>query len=113
MIEFKREHFKKYPEITAIYEIIKKKHNVASHTREVLFKNRRVKNFCEEARHFVLMDLKPPIYLHYDVSSWYHNKDGVLIKIESIGIYDNFKEYESTRLRSLHASPGSDGVFLN
>ncbi len=110
---FESELFRKYLPIETLYEVIKKKHHVATHTKKVLYMNRHVKDFCEEARHFVLMDLKPPIYLHYDVTSWYHSSSGVVIKIERIAIYDNFNEYEAARLRGLHTTVNQDGVSLN
>jgi hypothetical protein len=107
-----REEIKNNPAYREIFEGIKKHHVVPEHTIKELLKNKHVKDFCVEARHFVALTGERPIYLHYDVYSWYH-KDGALIRIESITFYDNFIEYQANRLKALYASPDSDGINLN
>jgi len=111
MTEFKREFFKSDPVFSKLFELIKSNHRVAKHTEKVLYDNRHVKNFCEEARHFVMMKNSGdgnPLYIHYDVASWYHSKNAAQVKIESIGVYDNFLEYETARMRQLHGAESKD-----
>lgn len=86
MITFSREELKNDPTLRAMFDLVKKNHKVANHTQEILYKNRHVKDFCEEATHFVMlaesMD-SDSIYFHYDVSSWY--KEGqARVRIERI-----------------------------
>lgn len=107
MTEFNREFFKKDPVFNKLWHLIMKNHKVAKHTEKVLFENRHVKDFCEEARHFVEMPGNPPIYIHYDVASWWKDPAGVQLKIESIAVYDDFLEYSIARQRI------TEGTTLN
>lgn len=52
------------------------------------------------------------LFIHYDVASWYHPQ-GAHIKIESIGVYDSFMEYEAARMKQLHASDKKDIPNIN
>jgi hypothetical protein len=104
MIEFKRSFFLKDPVLNQIYQIIKGNHTVASHTQKVLAENKHIKDFCEESRNFVMLPGKKPLFLHYDVASWYHSEDGATVKIDSIAVYDGFMEYEKARLSQLHGA---------
>lgn len=113
MTEFKREVFINDPVISKLFEIIKRYHKVADHTERVLYKNKHVKDFCEEARHFTEMPGKNPLYIHYDVSSWFKHPAGVVVKIESIGVYDDFMEYTTARLKGLHSGSESDIPNIN
>jgi hypothetical protein len=70
------------------------------------------KDFCEISRCFVMMEGKPAIFIHYDVSSWYH-KDGASVRIDTIGVYDDFMEYEKARTHQLHRSTHKDIPNLN
>lgn len=113
MTEFNREFFKNDPVFGKLFEAVKRGHKVASHTERTLIKNRHVKDFCEEARHFVMLDGEKPLYIHYDVASWFKEPNGVQVKIESIGVYDDFIEYETARLKGIHSTKDSDGGNLN
>ena len=113
MIEITRKEFKKDPVFRKVYRLIKANHKVAKHTMKVLIENRKVKDFCEEARHFAILQGGNPLYVHYDVSSWYQAKDRAMVKIESIGFYDNFIEYEIARARGLHSTDKSDIPNIN
>lgn len=113
MTEFDREFLKNDQVLGKLFEAVKRGHVVASHTQKVLIKNKHVKDFCEEARHFVQIGDEDPMYIHYDVSSWFKKPMGVSVKIESIGVYDNFIEYEVARLKGIHSTPDSDGGNLN
>ena len=112
MITVEREVLKEDPRMKLLFDLIKNKHQVAEHTQRTLFKNRKIKDFCEEARHFVELAGHKSLYLHYDVTSWYKKKRSVMIRIERIGIYDNFQEYQSARLTQLYATPDSS-INLN
>ena len=108
MTEFNREVFKNDPFIRKLFEVIKKNHKVASHTERLLIKNIHVKDFCEEAMHFAEKSGDKPLYIHYDVSSWFKHPMGVHVKIESIVIYDDFIEYNTARIKGLHGSKSAD-----
>lgn len=113
MTEFDREFFKNDPVLGKLFEAIKKNHKVAKHTEKVLYKNRHTKDFCEEARHFVELSGKMPLYIHYDVASWWREPNGVVVKIESIGVYDDFMEYDIARLKGLHSGRNADIPNIN
>lgn len=113
MEEFDRTFLKEDEVMNQLFELLKRNHKVARHTEKVLIENRHIKDFCEEARHFVLLPSENPIYLHYDVSSWFKKPSGVQVKIESVGIYDDFMEYEVARLKGLHGTKESDIPNIN
>src|SRR5690606_26139542 len=104
MTEFKREFFKTDPVMKKLWQLIMQNHKVAKHTEKVLFKNRHVKDFCEEARHFVELPGEKPLYIHYDVATWWKDPAGVQLRIESIGVYDDFLEYQKERARITEGS---------
>jgi hypothetical protein len=100
MEEFDRKFFKNDPVFYQLYQILKRNHRVPQHTVKTLVKNRHIKDFCEESTHFVELPGDKPIYLHYDVASWYHHKPaGIQVRIESIVVYDDFLEYEKARAK--------------
>lgn len=105
MEEFNRDFFKKDPVFNELYQLIKQKHKVAEHTVKVLTQNKHIKDFCEESRHFAELSGKNPIYIHYDVSSWYKKPGGVQVRIESIGVYENFIEYQVAKAKIQEGYP--------
>lgn len=112
MVEFDREFIKRDEVFQKLHGSLKKAHVVSNHTRRILLKNKHVRDFCEEARHYTILQGPDPIYLHYDIASWLKNNH-VLVRIESIGVYDNFMEFESCRLRALHSAEHSDIPNIN
>lgn len=113
MIEFSREILKTDPIMNKLFESVKRNHKVADHTERVLIKNKHVKDFCEQARHFLVIAGVPEMYIHYDVASWFKAPMGVVVKIESIGVYDDFMEYETARMRGLHSGRSADIPNIN
>lgn len=101
-----RAEFKTDPIIGPLYKVILQKYRIATHTKEVLLANSHIKDFCEESRHFAVIDGNPAFYIHFDVSSWLDPR-GVLTRVERIAIYDSFQEYQSTRLKALDGRPNS------
>jgi hypothetical protein len=115
MVEILRKAFKgdkADPVFKKLYVAIKQCHVTAEHTKKVLIKNKHIKDFCEEATHFMVLLDAPQIFLQYEVHSWYTNGH-VSIKIVSIGIYDDFMEYEKARLSGLHSAPPGDADIPN
>jgi hypothetical protein len=109
MTEFSREFCKNDPKVLGkLFDMVKANHKVADHTEKVLVENRHVKDFCEEARHFIQLTGDKPLYIHYDVANWFKEPMGVQLKIESIGVYDDFLEYEKARLANI-----TEGTTLN
>jgi hypothetical protein len=113
MIELKREIFLEDPVFKQLYEKIRQNHKVASHTERELKENRQVKDFCVESRHFAELPGKDPIYLSYDVSSWFKKPNGVMIKIDCICVYDSFLEYEISRTKQLSSTNDSEDYRSN
>ncbi len=112
MTEFPRSFFKNDPVMGKLFELIKSRHVVADHTAKVLFENKHVKDFCETSRTFVTMEGRPSLFIHYDAESWFH-PDGAIVKIISIGVYDDFMEYEKARTFQLHKAKNKDIPNIN
>jgi len=112
MEEFNRKEWKDDPVIGKLFNLIKDNHNIADHTIRVLNKNKQIKDFCEEARHFVHLTGKTDIFIHYDVSTWLEN-NAYLVRVERVGIYNDFMDYERARLGSLHGKVPSDIPNIN
>lgn len=110
MIEIKRNEFKGDEVYRQIYYQLLKIHKVAPHTEKNLLENSHIKDFCEEARHFLIMDGRKPLYMHYDVASWYQEPGGAVIKIESITFYDDELEYNVARLKELGGGRPTENV---
>lgn len=110
MIEIERDEIK--AEYKELLQLIIKNHIIASHTRLVLLKNAHIKDFCEEARHFAILSGTPDFFIHYDVATWF-NGEGFQVRVERIGVYENYLEYEKERIQSLHSNPKADGANLN
>ena len=114
MTEFKRDFFKNDPQVMGkLHQHLVKIHKVAPHTEKVLIENRHVEDFCEESRHFVILDGTPQIYLHYDVATWFKKPNGVQAVIDSIGVYDDFMEYETARMKGLHSGRSANIPNIN
>lgn len=113
MTEYLREQFVDYGTIHKLYMLILSKHIIAEHTKKNLSDNRHIKNFCEEARHYIFIPgFNETFYISYDVASWFH-PDGAYIKIEKIIIYDTFLEYETERMTNLHSGRQADIPNIN
>jgi hypothetical protein len=110
MIEIPREVLKADKVFGKLLQVVVNNHKVAYHTQKVLTDNKHVKDFCEEARHFSIVN---GIYIHYDTSSWFKTPNGVIMKVERIGIYDDFMEYEKARVKSLHSAGSADIPNIN
>lgn len=108
-----RDELKADPTLKKLYEVIKSKHVVPDFTIKTLMENRHVKDFCEESKFFVVLgDDNDPIFMHYDVANWYKDKS-VLVKIERIGIYKDFLEYDVARMKGIHSTKDSDIPNIN
>lgn len=111
MTEFTREMCKNDPEVLGkLFDAVKKIHKPADHTEKVLLDNKHIKDFCEEARHYVVMG---SLFIHYDVASWYKHPNQVQIRIDSIGVYDDFMEYEKHRMFNLHKAQNKNIPNIN
>ena len=113
MISLKREEFKADPVYFQLFQQLMKNHKVANHTEKVLLENQHVKDFCEEAEHFLIMDSTDPIYISYVVSSWFKAPLGVQLRFDEIIIYDDFMEYERARNKGLHSGKDADIPNIN
>lgn len=112
MKTFERADFDKDQLINTLFPLMMARHATPDHTMELLAKNEHVKNFCVMDRHFIMIDTKPPIYLHYETSTWL-NGSRCKTKFDRIVLYDSFEEYEPVRLKALHSTIHSSGVCLN
>jgi len=113
MIEIDRPTFKSDPIWRKLFESLRDQHKVADHTENTLLENKHTKDFCVESRQFIVIDRAPQIYLHYDTANWFKEPMGVQVRIESIGIYDDFMEYEKARMFQLHRAQSKDIPNIN
>lgn len=113
MIELSRKEIKADEVYRHLLKYIAENHKIASHTEDILLKNKHVKDFCECARYFVMIKTEKPLFIHYDINSWHKHPYGAQCRIENIGIYDDFMEYESARLRELHGAETKDIPNIN
>lgn len=114
MITIPREVLKTDPVFKKLLKILIKHHVPAAHTIKALQENSHIPDFCEESRHFTLLPSdSDTLYLHYDIASWFKEPNGIQARIESIGIYDSWEEYEPIRLRSLHGAENKDIPNIN
>lgn len=111
MVEFKRKEILNDDSLKKLLSYLIINHKVAEHTRKCLLKNSHIKNFCEISRHFI--SISNEIFIHYDVSSWYNKIGGASIRIDSIGVYDDFIEFEVCRMKELSNSNDSSIPNLN
>jgi len=112
MKKVEKKEFKNDPIFSKLLRELKADHKVPEHTIKVLLKNRHIKDFCEESRHFVILSGKGSLYLHYDVANWMI-KDGIAVQVESIAMYDNFIEFEGARMRQLHGAKNKNIPNIN
>ena len=114
MITITRKEFKKDPVWNKLYQVIKRMHKPAEHTKRVLIQNKDTKDFCEEAMHFAVLPANgQDIFIHYETWSWFKAPDGVRVSIRNIGMYEDQAEYEIARLRGLHSTKDSDIPNIN
>ena len=108
MIEIPREVFTNDEVFSILHLNLMAIHQVAPHTEKVLLANKHVKDFCEEARHFVIMTGagSGDYFISYDVSSWLKDTGSVLVRIDNITVYDTFMEYERERMKVLSSKDG-------
>ena len=109
MHEFNREEITQDQMLKQLGSIITKNHQIPEHTRKNLLENKHIKDFCEESRHFALLKKSggKDLHIHYDVSSWFFPPNGVTIQLQTIGIYEDFLEYEIARQKGLNSTPHS------
>jgi len=116
MLEIPREIFLKDEVFGHLHISVKHMHRVARHTERNLLENKHVANFCEEARHFAILhnaQATDSLYIHYDVSSWLRDGYKVIVRIDSIAIYDTYGEYERARAKALSEATQKDSTDLN
>ncbi len=112
MVEIPRAVFTKDSVFSELHSRLIALHKAPLHTEKTLVENRHVKDFCVEARHFVFMGGKNPLYIHYDVANWL--VDGRLkVTFDTIAVYDSFMEYETARMKQLHGAKDADIPNIN
>ncbi len=113
MLELSRKEIKADEVFSKLLKELVSKHEIAKHTEETLLKNWHVKDFCEIAVHFTIVHGKRALFISYEISTWYKEPNGVRARVDSITIYDDFMEYESTRQRALHGTKRADIPNIN
>lgn len=113
MTIFDRDPWKKDKVIGKLFDLIISKHVVANHTEKFLLENRHIKDFYEESRVFVHLQGPPDIFIHYDCYSGFKDPMGVRVSIQSIGVYDDFLEYETARNNELYSAKNKDIPNIN
>jgi len=98
MLNLTREEFMKEPVWHKLYELIKRNHRPAEHTKNIIWANRTVKDFCETAFHFTVIPASPKyFYVGYEVDTWFSPPCGFKVSIREICIYDDELEYKIAR----------------
>lgn len=110
METYSRPQFKHEPTLQKLLAIIVQNHKVAGHTEKNLCGYPPDSDICEETRHFSV--IPPTVFIHYDTSTWRTSK-GFVVKVESIGIYNDAIEYEVARSRQLNGSRTRNNPSLN
>lgn len=107
-----RAEIKEHEELLVLKSFLLSTHYIPEHTRKILEENKhREKNFCEESRHFAVTG---PLYLYYDITTWYdYQENKYSLRLERIGLYDDFMEYNIDRLKGIHSTTNSSGGNLN
>lgn len=119
MIKVLSQEFQLHPVASQIHQVIKRQHVISEPTAKELMDKKHIKDYCVITRHFAILYGSPDLWIHYDVSSWYKEVSGLpsaAIKIDSFVLYDNFIEYESSRVKELSAAKRQDrsgGLNLN
>ncbi|KKN20173.1 hypothetical protein LCGC14_0938320 [marine sediment metagenome] len=106
MEEIKRNEFKKGGALNVLWKELQKIHKIPDYTLRALRKSEDVKGFYESSRFYIVMrlDVDEDVFLHYDVTSSWIRKDYIGTRIDSIGLYDSFMEYERARLKGLYSA---------
>ncbi len=86
-----------------VFEAVKKSHRIAEHTAKNLLELKEVPDVCEETCHFTQIGEENPIYIHYITTTWIqnlgNNQYNFPTRIDRIGFYVDFLEYETARLK--------------
>ena len=105
MEEITRKEFKKGGVYQLIYRELQKIHTVPEYTIRVLRENEGIKGFTESSRSYVIMNLDDEdFFMHYDIDSFFIQKDVIATRISSLGLYESFMEYEKARLKGLYSA---------
>jgi len=106
---YTREQIKKSDMLAVLPAVIVSQHKVAGHTVAGLIPNKHIKDFCEITKTFMI--IPDMLYVSYETSTWILEKENNYtfpIRVESITIYENFVEYELTRVRELSQAKPED-----
>jgi hypothetical protein len=112
MIKIERQELKSDSTYRQLREALAQQHRPAQHTIKTLTENRDIENFCETSMHFVEMPGKSAIYLSYECCSWFKEKH-ILVRIESITIYDDWNEYNRIRFTELNGADQANFPEMN
>lgn len=117
MITFQRAEIKADPALNNLLVAILKHHKTPDHTVKHLIELKHVDDVCEVTTIFgKLPQAKSKgdfVYLSYEVSTWIKPLDKpepdqfpyhFPTRVESITLYENFVEYETTRVREISAA---------
>lgn len=97
MVKIERKELKSDPVFKMLLEAIIKNHVTAEHTVKTLSDNKETDGFCEISIHFAK---RPGLFLSYEAWSWL-KENRVLVKIQSITVYDNEAEYLIERAKGM------------
>lgn len=100
MITITREQFKKDEVWNKLFQIIKSNHSVDQRTQANLIPKSHIKDICEQARYFAVVD---KFFISYDVDIWIQKVGSGYnfpTKITEIQVYDDQLEYELHRSKA-------------
>lgn len=100
MTSISRDEFKKDKVWNKLFEVIKANHGVDERTQQNLIPKAHIKDICESARYFCVID---KFYVSYDVDIWIQKIGqgyNFPTKITEIHVYDDQLEYEIHRSKA-------------
>jgi hypothetical protein len=108
-----REQIKADPVLLKLLQLILSKHETPGHTIKHLMELMHVDNVCELTTQFLVLPAgkAPAVYLSYEFNTWIKVIDGKLTfptRVEAINVFENFVEYEATRIKELSAAAPDD-----
>ncbi len=110
MMIIERAELKADPIWNKLMHVILRNHTTPSHTVKNLLNLRHIKNVCEETTKFVVVGDKEDgeFFISYDFATWIQPDEDPIrfpTRIERVRIFEDFVEYESTRVREISAAP--------
>ncbi len=116
MESWSREQIKADPVLMGALEYILSMHETPAQTIKHLRELAHVPNICTETKIFATLPHLPgsnsgAVYLSYEITTWIKKVEGGTAfptRVERLTLYNDFIEYEATRVKELSSAPPED-----